>query len=126
MKVLWLAIGFMLALPGVSLAADATCKTPVGACFSIHGRLSAYNGTPTYRIWPVGSHRMLGVYDDHGNAEPVLPVSVLAAIHGDAFGKAFYGDYQVCPMTKSIAGRMQMVCVKSGAHLTVQPTSQPR
>ena len=125
MKV-WLAIGFLLTFPGVAFAADATCKTPVGACFSLHGRLSAYNGTPTYRIWPVGSHRLLGVYDDHGNAEPVLPAQVSEAIHGNAFGKAFYGDYEVCPMTKSIAGRMQMVCVKSVAHLTAQQTPQPR
>ena len=87
---------------------------------------STYNGTSTYRIWAIGSHRILGVYDDHGNAPPELPAPVSDAIHGDAFGKAFYGDYEVCPTTKRVAGRMQMVCVKSVVHLMVQQTPQLR
>jgi len=35
-----------------------------GACFSVHGRLSAYNGAPSLRIWPIGTHRLLGVLKD--------------------------------------------------------------
>ena len=30
-------------------------------CFNLRGRLSHYNGTPSRRIWPVGSHRLLGI-----------------------------------------------------------------
>lgn len=49
--------------------ADATrpCKSDpdvFGACFVVHGRLTGpYNGDPTFRIWRIGTHRMLGVYD---------------------------------------------------------------
>jgi hypothetical protein len=32
-----------------------------GRCFTLRGRLSLYNGTPSRRIWPVGSDRLLGI-----------------------------------------------------------------
>jgi hypothetical protein len=41
-----------------------TCKGDpdlTGACCTVHGRLSAWNGTPTYRILRIGTRRILGV-----------------------------------------------------------------
>jgi hypothetical protein len=43
------------------------CKTDpdiIDACFNVHGRLSAWNGSPTMRIWRTGTKRILGVRDD--------------------------------------------------------------
>jgi hypothetical protein len=45
-------------------AASRTCQSDpdlVGACFTVHGRLSAFNGNPTFRIWRIGTKRYLGV-----------------------------------------------------------------
>jgi hypothetical protein len=33
----------------------------VGACFTVRGRLSVYNGNPSVRIWPIGTTRLLGL-----------------------------------------------------------------
>src|SRR5262245_48301115 len=41
-----------------------------GKCFTVHGRLSVYNGTPSIRLWPIGTKRLLGIIDpnDASNA----------------------------------------------------------
>src|SRR2546430_5308775 len=40
------------------------CKTPENAsqCYWTHGRLSVYEGAVTFRIWKIGTRRMLGVF----------------------------------------------------------------
>jgi hypothetical protein len=38
----------------------------VGPCFTIHGRMYAANGSPSYRIWIVGSNRIFGVHEGIG------------------------------------------------------------
>src|SRR5256885_9747185 len=51
-----------------------------GKCFNVHGRLSVYNGTPSIRLWPIGSKRLLGVLDptDASNAPgpTILPETI--------------------------------------------------
>src|SRR5271165_2120409 len=48
------------------------CKTPENAalCYWTHGRLSVANGNPTYRIWRIGTHRMLGVFNGPSHFPP--------------------------------------------------------
>ena len=80
----------------------------VGACFSVYGRLSAYNGNPSLRIWPLGTHRLLGVIPDE---EPrAIPSGIRQSV---GFGREVWGDFQVCPFTMAKAGHMQFVCVES-------------
>jgi hypothetical protein len=78
------------------------------ACFMVHGRLSAWNGTPTYRIWRLGSRRILGVSND------ILPESVAAKMDWDVEA---YGDFLVCPLSRERRGSMQQVCVESAKNL---------
>src|SRR5215831_10299269 len=43
---------------------DKSCRQHpqvIGKCFTVHGRLSIYNGAPAMRIWRIGTRRMLGV-----------------------------------------------------------------
>lgn len=87
------------------------CETDpdiIGACFTVHGRLSFWNGSPTARIWPVGTNRILG---DH--LDWPLPADV--ARHMD-FGVEAWGNFNVCPFTKNQPGVMQMVCIQSASH----------
>ena len=91
-----------------------TCKGDpdlTGACFTVHGRLSAWNGTPTYRIWRIGTKRILGVSND------ILPESVAAKMGWDVEA---YGDFLVCPFSRERAGSMQRVCVESARNVKYQ------
>jgi hypothetical protein len=88
-----------------------TCKGDpdlIGACFTVHGRLSAWNGTPTYRIWRIGTRRILGVSND------ILPESLAANM---SWGVEASGNFLVCPFSREHAGRMQQVCVESVSNL---------
>src|SRR3990172_12080308 len=40
------------------------CKTPENAsmCYWTRGRLSVYEGWPPWRMWKVGTNRLLGIY----------------------------------------------------------------
>ncbi len=100
-------------------AADApACKgNPAlsGACFTVHGRLRAYNGNPTFRIWPVGTKRLLGVTGVKPGQEPILPRDLPCGFDCDVFG-----DFLVCPFTDDKPGVMRRVCVESASNKTVK------
>jgi len=88
------------------------CKTDpdiIGACFTVHGRLSAWNGSPTMRIWRVGTKRILGDHDDWP-----LPEELAEQMNWDVEA---WGDFEVCPFTKERPGVMQMVCIESASHI---------
>jgi hypothetical protein len=87
------------------------CKSDpdiVGACFKVHGRLSAWNGTPTMRIWRLGTSRILGVHDD------IMPEALTSKMSWDV--KA-YGDFEVCPFTREQSGEMRMVCIEKAENV---------
>jgi hypothetical protein len=89
------------------------CKSDpdiVDACFTVHGRMSAWNGSPTLRIWRAGTNRILGDHDD-------WPLPEALARQMDWEVEA-WGDFEVCPFTKEKPGVMQMVCVESATNVT--------
>lgn len=92
--------------------ATQACKTDpdiIDACFTVRGRLSLWNGSPSLRIWRVGTNRILGVQDD----DP-LPESLAKQMD---WGIEAWGDFDVCPFTKERPGVMQMICVESAQHV---------
>jgi len=102
----------------------SSCRTRpdvVGRCFNVHGRLSIYNGTPSIRLWPIGSKRMLGVLDptDISSAPgpSVLPDDIKQKLD---WNKDVFGDFFVCPLSRRQPGRMQTICLDSGKHLNVR------
>ena len=111
---------------GASRSNDAqSCRARsdlVGRCFSVHGRLSVHNGTPSIRLWPTGSKRLLGVIDptdiSHEPGPSVLPLDIKSKLDWD---KDVFGDFEVCPLTKARLGRMQTICIESGRNLIVKP-----
>jgi hypothetical protein len=123
LPVLMLAALGVLVQSSVRPAADS-CRARadlVGKCFKVHGRLSVYNGTPSIRLWPVGSKRLLGILDPENiSVEPgpsIIPPSVRERLDWD---KEVFGDYLVCPLSRSKPGRMQTVCIESGKNLIVR------
>jgi len=88
-----------------------TCRTDpdiVAACFIVRGRLSFWNGTPSARIWRIGTRRMIGVHDD------VLPGAIDLNMGWDV--KAV-GDFFLCPFTREKPGAMQFVCIESAKNV---------
>jgi len=88
-----------------------------GACFTVHGRLSARNGNPTFRIWPLGTNRIIGISDLPlpPSAPFVLPPSLAGKVNFDTFA---FGDFIVCPFTEDKPRSMRMVCIESVRNLT--------
>lgn len=91
-----------------------------GECFSVHGRISAYNGNPTFRMWRIGTKRMLGISQLQypGSETVVLPPPLAGKV---SFDETAWGDYLVCPLTEDTPGWMQMVCVESASHVSFKP-----
>jgi hypothetical protein len=87
-----------------------------GPCYKVRGRLSYYNGTPSTRIWIVGTHRMLGIPSE--DAE--LPANVRPLLTN--FGDQIFADFVLCPITKKSPGTMRMVLVNSANHIVSRPT----
>jgi hypothetical protein len=116
----------MLAQPPGANKAAGQCKNNiylVGHCFRLHGRAYFSNGTPSLRIWHVGTNRILGVTsrplaDDV--EYPIAPANLLNALGG--FNNFVFGDFEVCPFTPKRPGWMQMVCVERAENLAIKPS----
>ena len=106
-----------IAAPLIALLAAGAAAASAPPCTRVHGRLFAANGTPSLRIWPVGTKRLLGVHDDA--APDALPPELRGAhapsmaASADQGDRVVYGDFTVCPLTRDRPGHMRMVTVKA-------------
>jgi hypothetical protein len=119
------------------------CKTPENApsCYWTHGRLSIYEGMVNYRIWKVGTHRMLGVFSgpshypaatDEDMENPELPAELNRAYEADSrrlkkttgftwtIPPPVFADFEVCPLRSEEKGVRQPVCIESAKNIFVQ------
>ena len=103
---------------------DTQCRPLMEArspCFAIEGRLSLYQGTPSWRIWRFDTKHILGVLDSSGKEaegpEKVIPNQVWLLLKKDPDKLAVRGTYMLCPFTPQRPGEMQMVCIKAATHL---------
>ena len=113
-----------LVCPG--LAAQAPVRVPpdsvceyrdlfVDSCFTIRGRLQAANGYPPYRVWVVGTRRVLGVDIARGC---VLPAELERLLGVE--DQQVYADFVVRPLTPDQPGVMRMVCIASASNLVTR------
>ncbi len=93
----------------------------VAPCFTVHGRLTINVGSPSARIWRIGTKRILGVSERYSQVRQV-PQSLEEKLKPDV---AIYGDFEVCPFTKDRPGEMQLVCIESASNLVVKRTNDP-
>jgi hypothetical protein len=101
----------------MAVAASSSATVFAGECFTVHGRLSLYNGNPGVRIWRIGTGRVLGVHNCNGDfdSEDVLPANIHAFWrNGD---NDIFGDFVVCPFRRDRPGRMRPVCLKCATNL---------
>ncbi|MBL7980343.1 MAG: hypothetical protein JNL52_00900 [Flavobacteriales bacterium] len=79
---------------------------PSDSTFTFRGRMSAWNGNPTFRIWRVGTNRMLGI-------RGVCLDSLELGKYNPYFGLELWADFTVSAVTPQKPGVMQFVCVRS-------------
>lgn len=106
------------------------CKTPeiAASCSWVHGRLSFYNGNPSYRLWKIGTHRMIGIYSGpsvnghnfhESDVSPDLPANVEQALK--SLSTDVFGDFEICPLEAEQPGVMQAACIESAKNLVPRP-----
>jgi hypothetical protein len=115
MKLAHLSIAMLLAF-----AMPVGARSPNGAyrCYWVSGRLSAYNGTPTFRIWPTGTKRLLGVTTQSGPLENVDALPATLRRLRPSFDRDIWGSFLVCPLAEDHAGRMRMIVLADARRLT--------
>ena len=94
-------------------------------CYWTHGRLSAYNGTPTMRLWKIGTKRILSIHsgpgfkrgDQEENGDPDMPANLYPAFK--PFETVIFGDFEVCPLEPEHPGEMQDVCIEAAQNIVV-------
>lgn len=104
------------------------CKTPENAsmCYWTRGRVTLGAGTPAYRMWKVGTKRLLGIYSGPSvsrrsidNEDPEFPANVQRAWQ-TRVGHALWGDFEVCPLEPERPGWMQAACVEAAKDIFIQ------
>lgn len=73
-------------------------------------------GTPTFRIWVIGTNRILGV--PGGDTEPAEMPAKLQKIFTDTSVEV-YADFEVTPLEKYKKGRMQDVRIDSVENIVI-------
>lgn len=109
-----------------AVPAEKSCREHpqlVGKCFTVHGRLSTYNGNPAVRLWNIGTKRILGVSDQRFSLPGYrnLPEDLAQQLNGE---NNVYGDFLVCPFTRSRPREMQLMCIESAKNIVVKKKEQ--
>lgn len=123
-------LGLVLSVDGTTQRSpkrQIACKSPqnTATCYWAHGRLAVYNGTPSYRLWKIGTHRILGISsgpnaeqrDALDNEHPEFPANVERAFK-TPFSRIF-ADFEICPLEPEHAGWMQSACIESAKNIVV-------
>ena len=122
------------AVPQDTAKRKIPCKTPENAalCYWTHGRLSAYNGDPSIRLWKIGTKRILGIYSgpsrypprtDADSELPEYPRNLDHAYEVAGITEPTpypaYADFEVCPLEPERPGWMQAVCIESAKNIFI-------
>ena len=93
-----------------------------GECRILRGRAFLSNGTPSVRLWVIGTTRILGVHQQDLSFDD-LPSALRQAWTTDGrpdWGKRIYGRFTVCALEPSRPGRMQEVRIVAAGDLRVR------
>lgn len=90
-----------------------------GPCFKARGKMFFSNGTPSIRIWLVGTKRILGIsegrfyLDDYDN----VPNELVNLLN---WQNSMFADFTICPFTKDKPGVMRLVCVDKAENMSIR------
>jgi len=79
-----------------------------------------YTGDGQEVLWPIGTHRLLGVASDTKSLYRVIMGGKEFEVHefvemADEY--AVLGEFEVCPLQKDVPGARRNVCIKKAEHL---------
>ncbi len=105
-----------------SVPVEKSCREHpqiIGKCFTVHGRLSVYNGNPAVRLRRSGTKRILGVSDQRFSLPEYrnIPESLMKELGGE---NEIVADFLVCPFTRQKPGEMQLICIESAKNVAVR------
>jgi len=86
--------------------------------FTVHGRLRCYNGSANFRIWIVGSKRMLYIAGD--NTPALERLNKFFGDGGGWFTRDVFADFTVEPCAPDIKGHMRPVRVLAIKHVIIK------
>jgi hypothetical protein len=119
------------ALPQQStLKRKIPCKTPENAasCYWTRGRLGVYNGNPSFRVWRIGTTRIVGIHsgpdaqrrDPEDGEHPQLPPNIVKLVDQLVDGHRIFADFEICPFAPQRRGEMQFGCIESAKNVILQ------
>ena len=119
------------ALPQQStLKRKIPCKTPENAasCYWTRGRLGVYNGNPSFRVWRIGTTRIVGIHsgpdaqrrDPEDGEHPQLPLDIVKLVDQLVDGHRIFADFEICPFAPQHRGEMQFGCIESAKNFILQ------
>lgn len=103
--------------------------------------MSVYEGMVTYRIWKIGTRRLLGVFSgpshypartDKDLENPEFPPELDKALEADqqrhrrstgttwSVTPPVFADFEVCPLRPEEKGVRQPVCIESATRIFIQ------
>lgn len=105
-----------LALSTTGTASSQTAATPAFPCFKHHGRLASYSsGSPSLRIWLIGTKRVVGLEDS------TIPPAIEPFLSATSPAYSFiYGDFELCPIGPDKPGQMRRVRMVRAENLVVE------
>jgi len=91
-----------------------------GPPFTVHGALRFYNGSPSFRIWSIGTGRILGISEGRFFLEGYrnLPKWLEDQARPDS---QVFADFVVFPFERDKPGVMRLVCVDTAYNVRVRP-----
>ncbi|MBL9201735.1 MAG: hypothetical protein JNL39_14590 [Opitutaceae bacterium] len=81
--------------------------------------MSLYNGPPGFRIWVIGTKRILGITESPLE-NPLMPEKLLELARA---GNLVFGDFTVVPITKDEVGVMRRVRLVRAERVVVTDTN---
>lgn len=113
---IFLATASMLGAGNAAIDPSKGCKSNplvVDKCFMVKGNIMAYNGSPTIRIMPQGSKKLLGVLPSENE---IMPSGLKSQIN---FNQSVFAVMEACPFSKFKPDNMQYVCIESAKNIQI-------
>lgn len=112
----------ILAAPAIAADAPACKSSPkvVGKCMTFYGPLSVYSGSPSLRIWPVGTKQLYGLRGTGADPENVaLPEKLRDILASNP--REVNGKWEVCPLEAERPNQLRSVCLESASEMKAVP-----
>jgi hypothetical protein len=113
------------------------CETPANAsmCYWTRGRLQVTEGAGAWRMWKVGTKRIVDVYNGPSKfpprtqeevQDPEFPSNLEKAYRTEvprlerlhrATPEPVYADFEICPLEPEKPGASQAVCIESAKNM---------